>query len=97
MLLVQHDGIVAGVAVIGFGDEFSADLDLGGEADDASADLVFDEVADGLVDVAWVSGIEGAEDEEDLSGAVGGGVKKARSSHLQRVFETRLTAGFLLS
>lgn len=39
---MQDDGVVAAVAVVGFGDEFGTDGDLGGEADDAGADLIFD-------------------------------------------------------
>jgi hypothetical protein len=42
VLLVQDDGVVAAVAVVGSGDELSADLYLGGQTDNAGADLVFD-------------------------------------------------------
>lgn len=39
---MKDDGVVAAVTVVGFGNEFGADGDLGGEADDAGADLIFD-------------------------------------------------------
>jgi hypothetical protein len=97
MLLVQDDGVVAQVAVVGFRDQFGADFDLRGETNDASADLVFDQVGDGQVNVAGVGGVEGTEDEEDLSCSVGRGVEEACSGHLQRVFQTRLAARLLLS
>lgn len=49
------------------------------------------------MDVAWVGGVEGPKDEEDFSCSVAGRVEEACSSHFERVFETRLSARFLLS
>ena len=39
---MKDDGVAAAVTIVGFGDEFGTDGDLGGETDDAGADLIFD-------------------------------------------------------
>lgn len=54
VLVVQGDAVGACRAGIGLGYEVAADGDLRGEPDDADADLVGDEVRDGLVDVAGI-------------------------------------------
>ena len=41
--------------------------------------------------------MESPKDEEDFSCSVGGRVEEVCSSHFERVFETRLSARFLLS
>ena len=97
VLLVQDDVVVGAVGVVGLADQFGADGDLGGEADDGGADLVRDEVRDGAVDIAWVGGVEGAEDEEDLARAVARGVKEGGARHFQGVFEGRVAFWFGLA
>lgn len=97
--LVEDDGVVAAVVVVvvGLGDQFGADGDLGREPDDAGADLVLDQVRDRDVDVVRVAGVEGAEDDEDLARAVGRGVEEARARHLQRILQARMAARVLLA
>lgn len=96
MLLVQNDGVIALVAVVGFGDQLGTDGDLGSEADDPGADLISDKVGDHEVNVAWISGMEGAEDEQDFPSSVGRRMEEACPGHLERVFQAWLAAGFLL-
>ncbi len=84
---MKHDVVGGGGAIVGFRDEFGTDGDLGGEADDRTADIVGDEGGDCAVDVAWVGGVEGAEDEEDFAGAVGGSVEQGCAGHFEGVFE----------
>ncbi len=54
-----------------------------------------DEIGDGVMDVSWVRGVQSAEDEEDLSRAVGRGVKERGTGHLEGVFERRVAFGFI--
>ena len=63
-----------GYGRVGARDEGAADGDLGGEADNRACYVRCGESADGGVNVARVGGEEGAEEEEELAGAVGGGV-----------------------
>ena len=86
MLLVESDAVVVAVTVVCFGDQFSADSHLGGKADDTGADLVLDQICDRLVYVAWVGCVEGAEDKENLSCSVNGGVEEVCSSHLECIY-----------
>ena len=67
---MEHNVVVSSVAVVGFRDELAADGDLSGEADDGASNIVSDEGVDGVVDVAWVGGVEGTEYKEDFAGAV---------------------------
>ena len=97
VLLVQDDVVGGGVVVVGAADELGADRNLGGEADNSRSDLVAHQVADGRVDVAWVGGVQRAEDEEDFAGAVGRGVEEGCTSHFESVFEGRVAFGFLLA
>ena len=97
VLLVQDDVVGGGVVVVGAADQLGANCDLCGEADDGRGDLVADQVADGSVDVAWVGGVERAEDEEDFAGAVRGRVEEGCTGHFEGVFEGGVALGFLLA
>lgn len=79
---------------VGARDEFGADGDLGGQTDDGGSDMGLREGVDGHVDVAWVGGVEGAEDEEDLTRAVAWGVEQGGSGHFESVFERGVAFGF---
>jgi hypothetical protein len=57
VLFIQYHAIPRGVAIVGSRYELGADGYLSCEADDAGADLVFYEVRDGEVDVAWICGM----------------------------------------
>ena len=61
--------------------ELAADLHFGGECDDGDADFLAHAGVEGVVDVAGVACCEGAEDEEDLSGGVGGEVAGRANEH----------------
>ena len=76
MSVVEGDGVGLGGGHGGVGacDKGTADGDLGGEADNGACYVCCGEGVDGGVDVAWVGGKEGAEEEEKLAGAVGGRV-----------------------
>lgn len=76
MAVVEGDGVGCGGCGGGVGarDEGAADGDLGGEPDDGAGDVGGGEGGDGGVDVGGVGGEEGADEDEDLAGAVGGGV-----------------------
>ncbi|KFY06374.1 hypothetical protein V492_08061, partial [Pseudogymnoascus sp. VKM F-4246] len=56
-------------------------------SDGGDADAVAGEGGDGGVDVAWVGAEERAGDDEDLAGAVAGGVEEARARHFEGVLE----------
>lgn len=74
--VVEGDGVGRGGwgGGVGARDEGAADGDLGGEADDGAGDVGGGEGGDGGVDVGGVGGEEGADEDEDLARAVGGGV-----------------------
>ena len=76
MSVVEGNGVGLGRGHGGVGacDEGAADGDLGGEADDGACYVRCGEGADGGVNVARIGGEEGAEEEEQLAGAVRGGM-----------------------
>ena len=49
-----------------------------------------------MVDVAWVRGVEGAEDEEDLSCTMRRGVEEGCTGHFEGVLERWVTLWFIL-
>ena len=75
VLLVHGDTVGArvcgGEGGVCSADEFAADSDLCGEADDAADDVGGCEGIDCCVDVAGVGRVEGGEDDEDFTGAMG--------------------------
>lgn len=96
VLLMEGDGIVRTDRWVGAGDEFSTDGYLSGQTDDRGADVRGDEVGYGVVDVAWVGGVEGAEDKEDLSCPMRRSVEEGCTRHVEGVFERWVALWFIL-
>lgn len=73
---IENDGVGFGRRErrVGARDEGAADCDLGCKADDAAGYVGGYKSGDGAVDISWVGRNQGAVENEDLTGAVGGGV-----------------------
>lgn len=76
MLLVEGDGVCLGgwKGRVGTAGDGVADGYLSGQADDLDGDVRGDEFGNSGVDVVWITREEGAEEDEDFSGCMGGGV-----------------------
>lgn len=75
MLLVNGDAVHAIVACVCDGADLLTYLHAATHADYPDSNAVGGAFADRGVDVAWVEGEEGAEDDDHFSCAVGGGVE----------------------
>lgn len=75
VLLVDHNAVVAFVAIICSGHQFRANGHLSGQPNDASSNLVFDHVGDRGMNIIGIDGVEGAEDEQHFSRSMSGRVK----------------------
>lgn len=74
MLLVQCNSICGFVASIRSGAQFATDSHLGGEADDPDTYLVANQSIDRLVYISGIGRKEGAEDDQNFSGTMTGGM-----------------------
>ncbi len=91
---IHSDAVVALVATVGFAADLRANVHTGRETDDAHADTVADTDFDRVVNVARVGGEEGAENDDDFAGAVGGRVVEGCAGHVQGVLERGVAFGF---
>lgn len=96
--LVHRDAVDGGVVfsrVIRLRAQLLADGYAGCEADDIHADGIGHELGDGAVNIARVGGVEGPVDDDDLAGAMGGGVEEGAAGHGEGVLEGGIAFGFL--
>jgi hypothetical protein len=97
VLLVEHDAITRGIAVVGLGDKFATNGDLRRKADDSDADLIEHQIVDCAMDVTRVGGMEGAEDKKNFSGAMTRSVEECCSGHLEGILQARVTLWILFA